>query len=49
MAGAVILVVVLLIVGPSLLFVGGMLWSAVLGQALSTLERTEAPPGPADG
>jgi hypothetical protein len=35
MLGAVITVIVMLLVGPVLLFVGGALWSAFIGRALN--------------
>ena len=38
MIGAVILVIAMVVVLPSALFMGGALWCALLGQALSTYQ-----------
>jgi hypothetical protein len=37
MLGAVIVVIVMVLLGPVALFVGGALWSAVVGRQLSGL------------
>jgi len=36
MLGAVIIIVVMVLVGPMALFIGGALWSSLLGQTLAT-------------
>lgn len=43
MAGAVILVVAMLVVLPAALFAAGAVWSAILGQALEADRRESAP------
>lgn len=48
MAGAVILVVAMLVVLPAALFAAGAVWSAILGQAL-TVDRPEGGLSPQDG
>lgn len=48
MAGAVILVVAMLVVLPAALFAAGAVWSAILGQAL-TADRQAGGPSPRDG
>jgi hypothetical protein len=35
MLGAVIIVIVMLLVGPVILFLGGALWSGLIGRALN--------------
>jgi hypothetical protein len=42
--GAVILVIAMVVVLPSTLFMAGALWSALLGQALSTYQPVAGPP-----
>ncbi|MEW6472754.1 MAG: hypothetical protein AB1679_10820 [Actinomycetota bacterium] len=51
MAGAVIVVLVMLLLGPIALFVGGALWSAFIGRALDEDRRRAgaAAPGQAEG
>lgn len=39
MLGAVIIVIVMLLLGPIALFVGGALWSSFIGRALSEDRR----------
>jgi hypothetical protein len=39
MAGAVIVVLIMVLLGPIALFVGGALWSAFLGRALDDYGR----------
>jgi hypothetical protein len=39
MLGAVIVVIVMLLVGPVALFVGGALWSSFIGRALNEDRR----------
>ncbi len=43
MAGAVVMVLVMLLVGPFLIFAGGAAWSALLGSALDTHGRDAHP------
>ena len=47
MLGALIIIVVMVLVGPMALFVGGALWSALVGQSLATTvgEPAEAADG----
>ena len=40
MWGAVIVVIVMVLLGPIALFVGGALWSALVGQALEADRRS---------
>jgi len=47
MAGAVIVVLVMVLLGPIALFVGGALWSAFIGRALD--EEGRRPPATAEG
>lgn len=42
MGGALVLVLVMLLVGPVLLFAGGAAWSALLGSTLDSSSRLEA-------
>lgn len=41
MAGVIVLIVVMLVLGPFALFVGGALWSALLGGLLDLDRRAE--------
>lgn len=47
MLGAVIVVIVMVLLGPVGLFVGGALWSALVGNALSSLGPVGPPDTPA--
>ena len=49
MTGAVIIVIVMLLLGPVGLFVGGALWSAMVGRALEADRRAAAESTPAEG
>ena len=49
MWGAVIIVVVMLILGPVALFLGGALWSAFIGRALVEDRRAAGDTAPAEG
>jgi len=42
-AGALLLVIAMVVVLPSALFMAGALWSALLGQTLSSYQRAAAP------
>ena len=42
MAGVILLIVVMLVLGPIGLFAGGAAWSALLGASLDTYKKTEA-------
>lgn len=44
MLGAVIIVVVMLLLGPMILFVGGALWSGFIGRALDEDRRSAGEP-----
>jgi hypothetical protein len=48
MAGVILVIAVMLVLGPIGLFVGGALWSALLGAALDTYKKTESAE-PAEG
>ncbi|MDQ3945456.1 MAG: hypothetical protein M3357_09965 [Actinomycetota bacterium] len=49
MAGALAVVVVMVVVGPFLIFAGGAAWSAVLGSALDAYCRQRHPENEAGG
>ena len=42
MAGAIVVIVVMLVLGPMALFAGGAAWSALLGAALDTDKKAQA-------
>ena len=44
MLGAVIIVIVMLLLGPIALFVGGAMWSAFIGRALNEDRRSGGEP-----
>jgi hypothetical protein len=44
MLGAVIIVIVMLLVGPIILFLGGALWSSFIGRALHEDRRSAGEP-----
>jgi hypothetical protein len=48
MWGAVITVIVMLLLGPIALFVGGALWSSLVGNALDADRRGAGEPAPAE-
>jgi hypothetical protein len=49
MWGAVIIVIVMVLLGPVGLFMGGALWSALIGKALEADRRSAGGPAPAEG
>ena len=48
MAGVIILIAVMLVLGPFALFVGGALWSALLGTVLEADRRNAEADAPAE-
>jgi hypothetical protein len=48
MWGAVIIVIVMLLLGPIALFVGGALWSSMVGRALEADRRAAGEPALAE-
>jgi hypothetical protein len=42
MAGVIIVILVMLLLGPIGLFAGGAAWSALLGASLDTYKKTES-------
>jgi hypothetical protein len=49
MAGALVMVLVMLVVGPFLIFAGGAAWSALLGSALDAYCRQPHPESQPEG
>ena len=46
MLGALVMVLVMVLVGPILIFAGGAAWSALVGSALDTSRREPSESGP---